>query len=212
MGKQFLLAISLPVAMAACRTAPRTDYQSAATVSISHASPEFDQLWRAGQETLRRHRFRLDRVDRRAGRISTFPAISQHFFEFWRRDVASSSDFWEATINPIRRWVEISVTPVAGSDDATRLAVTVHKQRFSAPDRQFNSTIAAYQLFGDRLPTTTGRETTSVNDDRWLDRGRDSAMEEALLMEMIERAGVTSVGSSAPVRSQEAGGEPTANG
>ena len=70
----------------------------------------------------------------------------------------------------------------------TQLEVAVHKQRFSSPDRQFNSTGAAYQYFGDSLPATTGEPRVTAADDRWLDLGRDPAMEDRLLQAILERA------------------------
>ncbi len=143
-------------------------------------------VWEAVQSTLRGHGMRLDRVDRRAGVITTMPEMSQHFFEIWRKDVATRGDFWEATINPIRRWVEIRVTgdQAQGWD---RLAVVVHKQRLSSPDRQFNSTGAAYQYFGNSLPSTTGLARVTAEHTHWLDLGRDGAMEGYLLDQISRR-------------------------
>ncbi len=121
--------------------------------------------------------------------ITTMPVSSQHFLEFWRHDVATREDLWESTLNPIRRWVEVAVN----RDDAgawAALEVIVHKERFSAPDRQFNSTGAAYQFFGNNLPSTTGAERITSEDERWLDLGRDPAMEAYLLAKILERADV----------------------
>ena len=101
--------------------------------------------------------------------------------------------------------------------------IVVRKARFSTPGGQpnvlfLNEGGTMVDRTADFIPqfndATDDRDVVliDVNDDRWLDRGRDPAMEEALLMEMIERAGVTPTGSSAPPRAQETGGEPTANG
>jgi len=152
-------------------------------------SEEADRLWCAIQDTLRDNPFRLDRVDRRAGVITTLAETSQHIFEVWRHDVDTWPDLWEATLNPIRRWVEVTV---AGGQDATwsQVDVMVHKELLSSPDRQFNSTGAAYQFFGDRLPSTTGLERVTAEHDTWLDIGRDAAMEEYLLRAVLERAGM----------------------
>jgi len=57
----------------------------------------------------------------------------------------------------------------------------------SSLDRQFNSTGAAYQFFGDSLPSTTGRYRVTESDDRWLDRGRDPAMEDRLIRDIAKR-------------------------
>ncbi len=172
-----------------CLGPRRSDYQSSKAVAIADPSPQADRLWEAVQETLRRHRLRLDRVDRRGGVITTLPEISQSLLEFWRHDVDTMPDLWEATLNPLRRWVEVSVR--RGDDNAwNELAVMVHKERLSSPDRQFNSTGAAYQYFGDSLPSTTGMVRVTPEDDVWLDLGRDPAMEEYLLRAILERAGL----------------------
>ena len=172
---------------AGCLGPRRDDYQSVQAIAIPDRSAQADALWEAVQDTLRWHRFRLDRVDRRAGVITTLPVASQHFFEFWRHDVDTAPDLWEATLNPLRRWVE--VTFAHGEEDVwTELAVAVHKERLSSPDRQFNSTGAAYQYFGDSLPSTAGLARVTPEHDVWLDEGRDPAMEAHLLGKFLERA------------------------
>jgi hypothetical protein len=141
-----------------------------------------DCLWEAVQDTLRRGGYRLDRVDREAGIVTTLPETSQHFLEVWRHDVNTRADLWEATLNPIRRWIEVKVT------GGNEICVVVHKERLSSLDRQFNSTGAAYQYFGENLPSSTGKEKVTAEDDRWVDRGRDPAMEQYMLDCILERA------------------------
>jgi hypothetical protein len=152
----------------------------------SVASEDADNLWESIQETLRRGGYRLDRVDREAGIVTTLPETSQHFFEVWRRDVNTRADFWEATFNPIRRWVEVRVSTVDGG--ANELSVIVRKERLSSLDRQFNSTGAAYRYFGESLPSTTGKVKITAEDDHWIDRGHDPAMEQYFLTAILKRA------------------------
>ena len=75
-------------------------------------------------------------------------------------------------------------------DDWSEISVIVHKERLSSPDRQFNSTGAAYQYFGDRLPSTQGLVRVTPEQDVWLDVGKDPAMEEHLLRGIMESAGI----------------------
>lgn len=179
----------LALVSSGCLEPRRLDYVSSRPVATVEASNESDALWEAIQETLRRGRFRLDRVDRHAGIVTTMPETSQQFFEFWRHDVNSREDLWESTLNLIRRRVHVNL--VRSEDGQSReLGVAVYKERFSSPDRQFNSTGAAYQLFGERLPSTTGQEKVTSADDRWLELGRDPAMEDYLLRAIFERAGM----------------------
>jgi len=177
-----------------CASPRRGDYQSLRPVSIAEPSEDADQLWEAVQETLRRGRFQIDRVDRASGVVTTLPETSQHYFEFWRHDVDTQRDAWEATLNPMRRWVEVSLTRADDgpwthpSELRTRLAVVVHKERLTSPDRQFNSSGAAYQYFGEGLPSTTGKSKVTAKEDHWLDCGRDPAMEDYLLRKILERS------------------------
>lgn len=182
-----------------CASRRRGEYQSARPVSVSEPSEQADLLWEAVQETLRRGRFQIDRVDRVAGVITTMPETSQHFFEFWRHDVDTPRDAWEATLNPMRRWVEVSLTR-EGDGPWTQLAVVVHKERLTSHDRQFNSSGAAYQYFGESLPSTTGKSKVTAKEDHWLDCGRDPAMEDYLLREILERcpSEVASTAETAP--------------
>lgn len=183
------LVLGVGCAVSGCLGPRRSDYVSTHAMSVSDSSDEADRAWEAVQETLRRQGFLLDRVDRGAGIVTTFPVMSQHFFECWRHDVNTSPDFWESSLNPMRRWVEVRV---ARNEDETwrEIAVNVHKERMSSPDRQFNSTGAVFQYFGDSLPSTTGKPRVTADDDLWLDRGRDPAMEEYLLRAILGRADV----------------------
>lgn len=181
-----LAGLLLTVSLSGCLGPRRSDYVSSEHVQVPQSSEQADRYWEAIQETLRGHRYRLDRVDRRMGVVTTMPELSQHFFEFWRRDVDTNADLFESTLNPIRRWVEVRVNGDSG-EDWEQLTIRVHKERLSTPDRQFNSSAAAYRLFGSNLPTTTGQDRVTPDADEWLSIGRDPAMEDLLLRQILER-------------------------
>jgi len=181
---QTIIALSGCLGIIGCHAPRCASYSSTQPLHVLDTSPEADATWTAIQDTLRRNYMPLDRVDRRAGVITTLPVMSQHWFEFWRGDVATKEDALEATINPIRRWVEVTVA-MNDSRNWTQLSVAVHKQRLSSPDRQFNSSGASYQFFGESLPSTTGDPNVTAQDDRWIDVGRDAALEESLLNKML---------------------------
>lgn len=202
----FLLITILISGAIGCLGPRRDDYRSSCPLVLAQPSGEA-AVWDAIQETIRRHRFKLDRVDRRAGVITTMPMISQQLFEVWRHDVDTWPDLWESTLNPIRRWVEVQL--VGGQTDGRReLRVVVHKERLSSPDRQFNSTGAAYQYFGERLPSVTERDSMTDPSVIWLDEGRDPAMEERLLRIILTRAGQDHA-MEGPTAPTGAGCEPT---
>ena len=196
-----VLLVLLGSSIAGCSEARRTEYISTRQLAIPDGAAAEDQLWNAIQDTLRRHHLRLDRVDRRAGVVTTTPMMSQHFFELWRRDVATRQDFWEATLNPIRRRVEVSIAR-SENHKPDQLAVVVNKERLSSPDRQFNSTGAVYQYFGDSLPSTTGLPRVTPEHDHWLDLGRDAAMEDYILDQILQQAGQESLDNASPDAAQ----------
>ncbi len=156
--------------------------------SVAESADTQDRLWSAAKETIRRQGYQLDRVDRNAGVISTLPEVSQQLFEFWRHDVDTPKDLWESAFNPIRRRVDMTMQSNQDQPGLMKLEVVVTKQRISSLDRQFNSTIAAYQYFGNDLPATTGQQQTTQVDEKWIDLGRDPAMEDYLLRQILHRA------------------------
>lgn len=181
----------LTLALGGCVAPQRSDYISSRSLNVQRDSEEADRYWTAIQFALRRNRFTLDRVDRQRGVVTTMPVVSQHFLEFWRHDVDTRRDALESSLCPIRRWVEVSISRGDG-EMWQELAVTVHKERFSSPDRQFNSSGAAYQVFGVSLPSTTGADRVPGDGVHWEDLGRDPAMEAYLLRRITEFAGAAS--------------------
>ncbi len=142
-------------------------------------------LWDTCQDVLRRNRFTLDRVDRPAGVITTFPVTSQQFFEFWRHDVDTAFDLADASLSTIRRQARVDVTPIEDNPDKLQVCVTVRVERLSAPERQFNSSATVLQYFGEELPGESGQRRLTRADDYWFDLGRDGAMERYLLDRII---------------------------
>lgn len=179
---------ALSAVMVSGCAAPARDGATMAQVVSSTAGGQDDHLWEAAQNVLREHHFRLDRVDRRAGVILTDAQTSQHAFELWRRDVATPYDFLEASMRTVRRSVEVKVAP---ADDGKEITVEVHRQYFSTPERQFNSSIATMRMFGNELPRADTGERITDADSTWIDAGRDLAMERYLLDEIVARAGAS---------------------
>lgn len=195
-----------------CQAPQPGDYISSRPLSAAAWAEYGDAIWEESQNTLREHEFKIDRVDRRAGLITTRPEPSRHFFEFWRQELRTAYDVWEATINPLRRWIEVKVIPSEASGEV-ELAIVAHKERLSVPDRQFNSTGAAYQYFSGTLPAFRQIRQLSEGEANqyaansppaldplvdpalegatWIDRGRDPALEEYLLRTILERAGLS---------------------
>lgn len=238
MPGRLLLLAAFACAAAACRAPDPTQFVSMADLALPNPTADADRLFAAAQETLRQHDFRLDRVDRRAGIITTLPETSKHWFEFWRKDVIGRYGRTEATLNAVRRWVEVRIAmPEVTAESAVpqsdgqvtagaavpqeeaapqeeaesngraaaqaQVEVIVHKERLSSPDRQFNNSGAVTQFFGDRLPSTTGLARVTVEDDHWLGLGRDPILEQHLLRDLMQRAGLVTIAAPPPPEAAE---------
>ncbi len=158
------------------------------TRSMVHAAgdEEFHALWEACQAVLRRHRFKIDRKDLRAGLITTFPQTSQTFVEFWRHDVDTPYDLAESAMRTIRRSVTIQISKPPGNSEYA-LDVTVNKEHRHAVERQMNNAAAVLRIFSADLPTTAGRKFDPATDTIWTPVGRDGAMERRLVNLVLER-------------------------
>ena len=130
-------------------------------------------------DVLRQHRFKIDQTDRRSGSISTHPVGSQHFFEFWRDDVATLGDYWEATVCSIRRRVVVEISREEGGDGFP-VTVVVKKERFSAPERQLTNSSNTALFLSQDLPGTRPRQSSNSQRAQWQQLGRDSALESHL--------------------------------
>lgn len=184
-------ALMLLFVVSGCLGPRRGDYVPSREIAIAPDSAKADRIWDAIKTALRNGGFPLDRVDRPGNTITTLPVASQQCFEFWRHDVATNVDLWEATLNPVRRWAVVRLVP---DERGTwqRIEVRVQKERLSAPDRQFNNTGAAYRVFGYGMPSTTGSTAITPADEHWIEMGHDKAMAAYLMdgiMEKYERAG-----------------------
>ncbi len=164
---------------------PATLIAQAQPAAIRVASADFDSLWEESLAVLRSHRFRIDRQDRRAGVITTHPETSQHFFEFWRRDVARFSDWIESSLQTTRRRVRIEISTASDSGDY-EIVLAVHKDRYSVVERQIANSAAALRVFSAGVPTTLGEPFDRAKHSGWAPMGRDAAMEQVLRGEIAK--------------------------
>jgi len=183
-------------ALTGCQRPPQPVELTAGQVEVPDDAA-FDRLWESCQEELRLHRFPLDRVDRRAGLITTFPVTSQSLFEFWRHDVDTPFDLLESSLRTVRRTATVQIGPGRGEGEevldsaGARVIVTIHRETFATPERQFNSSSAALRVFSEELPGVRGEPFFTKEDDYWIDDGRDAVMEERLLGRILRRAART---------------------
>ena len=183
---RWTLSVLALCALHGCQRPARPVQLTVQDITLS-SEGEYDALFEACLDTLRAQRFKLDRVDARAGIITTFPITSQQAFEFWRKDVHTAYDLMEATLLTIRRRVEIQLLR-EGDALPHELVVSVYRERFSTPDRQYNTSAAAFRVYSRSLPSTAGRRIVPERDNAWLPAGRDGVLERRLIDEITEHA------------------------
>lgn len=72
---------------------------------------QFEALWQASLDVLRRGGWEIEFQDRRSGRIVTNAIVSRMSWEFWRRDTSSFADLLENDLHKTYRTVELQVLP-----------------------------------------------------------------------------------------------------
>jgi hypothetical protein len=135
----------------------------------SLAQQDFARVWDGSMEVLRQYDFSIAMQIRRQGKIETDPMVGKSFFEFWRKDSASTEDARESTIQKIYRTVKINIEP--SSDDPGKFValVTVEVSRSDRAGAQITSTSEAYDMFV--LPNSEAKPSGRFI----LDSGKDEA-------------------------------------
>lgn len=109
---------------------------------------DYSATFAAARDVLHSYRFTLDRVDARAGVLTTAAKPTAGFFTPWDTEQSTLSQEWEDTINKQQRRVDIVFTPSAptspaspGADATDSNAQVMHNPQALTPDqaRDINS-------------------------------------------------------------------------
>ncbi len=188
--------IPLAAVLAGCEAPPAPETATVARVT-AETPTESDLLWQSINDTLRDRLFDLDRIDRRAGVITTRPLTSPSWFEFWRPQPQAGFYAAEANIHTIQRRAAVHVEPAA-EPASYDLSVEVERYRYRFEERQADHSAAAMRVFSGQAPLETGEfERPSVSAS-WIPLGRDAAAEQDLLAAILLRYGQTTVTDTAP--------------
>ncbi|MBM4104583.1 MAG: hypothetical protein FJ263_11175 [Planctomycetes bacterium] len=142
-----------------------------------------DNLMRACEKMLVSMQFQIEKYDEENGVIRTRPLRGKQFFEFWRSDNASGFDAAESNLQSLQRTAELTF-----ETQASRVCVTcvVDTRRLSVPEEPIRSYYEAASLY-----TGSGLSRQRLNikerergEIRWIDLGRDEALEQKLLTEI----------------------------
>lgn len=139
---------------------------------------DFDRLWAAAEQAARGHGFTLDRIDYRAGVLTTEPLVSKQFFEFWRKDVGTAAGTAESSLATVRRTVRFEFNK--GGTGGYRVKPKVLVERYSTPERRITSTHQYRRLLTTPNPERMGGSAY------WYPVDRDTELE-GRLVEAIER-------------------------
>jgi len=89
---------------------------------------DFEKVVEACKQTARGYQFALDRVDYRAGEITTLPQISKQWFEPWRRDTGTAVEIFANSLGAIRRTLSFEVT--RNPDETYAITPEVHADKY----------------------------------------------------------------------------------
>jgi hypothetical protein len=144
---------------------------------------DFDTVWDVCKATARGYLFALDRVDYRAGEITTLPMVSKQWFEPWRSDSGSSYQVLANSMGAIRRTLSFQV---AREPDATyTVTPKVLVEREVILERRV-SDVSQYRLaFSGPGAKIQPREAVTLDPNTypdvplkyWYPTGRDTEME-----------------------------------
>jgi len=156
-----------------------------ATVTIE--ANDFEQLWRACEESARHFGFVLDRQDYRGGVITTQPLTSKQFFEFWRNDVATLDDLAKSSLSTYRRTLRFDIEKTAAGGYAASPRVVI--ERYARSETPITASVYLRNAFRSQRGTRTwGSPETDrgvyIPRQYWYATGRDDALEKNVGSEM----------------------------
>ena len=122
------------------------------------------------------------------GRLDTFPLVGSTLLEPWRHDSANVYEQLESTLQSIRRRAVVRVVP---ADRGFWVDVAVFKELEDVVSPYAGT--AGSATF--RHNTSLVRVIDPINEqevhDGWIPRGRDTALEQRILQELLARFGAT---------------------
>ncbi len=144
----------------------------------------YRQFWFHTIAAVRHFGYEMDRVDPAAGVITSKPLTSKQWFEFWRNDTLGLEQVLESSLQTIRRQVRVDVKTAPTNKHEYDVSVRVNVQRFSQTERQVTTSSSAGQAFS-KLPPVRPAATPAEAGPHWVDLGRDSKLEQAILRRIL---------------------------
>ena len=120
------------------------------------------------------------------GSVETFPEVSSTYLEPWRRDTATSYDRLESTLQTIRRSATAHVFP---ADGGFRVEIAVFKELEAVVHPDLATARDATSHYDTSITRVVGPVGEQEITEDWVPLGRDMALEQQILGEILARVG-----------------------
>jgi hypothetical protein len=139
-----------------------------------------DKLMQVVEKMLFSMRFEIEKYDVENGVIRTRPLSGGQFFELWRSDNAGGFNAAESNLQSIRRTVEF-VFQQQQTGVCMRCEVTT--QRLSLPEEPIQGYYSSSALYtaSSQSKQQLNVDTKRLEKMKWIDLGRDAALEQKIL-------------------------------
>lgn len=150
-------------------------------------SSDPNTLWDVCRQELLARGFAIDRYDRRAELIETYPLVSKQWFEFWRHDVVDPDALAESSLQNIRRKVKLTLNTMAANHIALDCRVDI--ERLASHPQSSQRLTRARDIFAGidgSMPTLQSWTDRRQLTQHWIDLGRDTHLEIDILQHIAK--------------------------
>ena len=172
--RRALWLLILTALAAGCAHAPEVRY----TNPLIFADSEAGTVEKVARRVLTDMRFEIIYPSSEPGLITTQPLTGDQWFEFWLDDTVGRQPRAESSLHTIRRRVTMSVKP---HEQGVQVTVKVLKERASSPNTAPDYISRSLNLYQRRDEVLTVQDELAKTTYRWVDMGRDEALEQYLL-------------------------------
>jgi hypothetical protein len=120
------------------------------------------------------------------GNLTTYPSVSPTILEPWRHDTVDSEQRMENTLQTMRRWASVHVTPAQGG---YMVEVSVFKELEDMVAPEHSSAGKATFRYDSTLTGVINPIGGDRTGDGWISRGRDATMEQQIIAHLLSRCG-----------------------
>lgn len=184
-GKMLTIALTTACAVVGCASLPMlTPVRAVSPNPLTVPTGDFEAVWKECVAVLGEY-FEIASENRLSGQILTQPRVGATLIEPWQGDSVGFDERLESTLQSIRRFAKVVVTPAPGGGFLVKVEVRKELEDLVKPDRQ----AGGRAVFTDQIP---------INRDRlvvgpmplpigWIPKGRDPKLEQAILARLRDR-------------------------